>query len=217
MRISNFLKRVLAVVRENGKEKPILRLKITIPYGRHSFGPQPEIVGVMPWTLQKARGSKIGSFCSIAEGLKFTFLEQHNYRWVSTYPFYAFYDKWKVDVPPYRKGVIDGAQISPNPIIIENDVWIGTNVTVKQGVRIGNGAVVGKESFVTKNVPPYAIVGGNPARIIKYRFSKEQIDELLRIAWWNWKDEDVMQAIPLLLSEDVDSFIKAARKSNNSV
>lgn len=144
-------------------------------------------------------------------GVKFTFLGRHNYEWVSTYPFYAFYDKWKFNDTHYHNGDIDDAKIPPAPIIIENDVWIATNVTIMENVRIGNGAVVAMESLVTKDVPPYALVGGNPARIIKYRFSKEQIGELLKIAWWNWEDKDIKEVLPLLLSEDVDQFIKVAK------
>jgi acetyltransferase-like isoleucine patch superfamily enzyme len=180
---------------------------ITIPYGKHSYGPQPEIVGF----LQKARGSRVGNFCSIAPGLKFIFLGKHKYNWVSAYPFYEFYDKWKTDIPLYHRGVLDVGGIPPNPITIENDVWIASNVTVKEGVRIGNGAVAAMGSLVTKDVPPYAMVGGNPARIIKYRFSKVQVDELLRIAWWDWEDKDIMKVVPLLLSDDVDAFIEAAK------
>jgi virginiamycin A acetyltransferase len=209
MWISNTLARILECMRVNNEDR---RQKIIIPYGRHSYGPQPKIVGVKPWALQKARGSKVGNFCSIAPILKFTFLGKHNYNWVSAYPFYDFYDKWQVDVPPYQRGIIDSTKIPPNPIIIENDVWIASNVTIKEGVRIGSGAVVAMESLVTKDVPPYAFVGGNPARIIKFRFNEQQIDELLEIAWWNWEDKDIMNVVPLLLSDNVDKFIKVAKR-----
>ena len=101
-------------------------------------------------------------------------------------------------------------RIEPKPIIIENDVWIATNVIIKEGVRVGNGAVIAMGSLVTKDIPPYALVGGNPARIIKFRFAKEKIEQLLQIAWWNWSDENIMRLVPLLLSEDTDAFIRAA-------
>lgn len=209
------LKTILAhVTGMNRKETPI-----KIPYGRHSYGPQPILIGVggtlkeRQITLRKSAGSRIDNFCSISPGLRFTFLDKHNYHWVSTYPFYAFYNKWKFDVPPfYCKGELDISTFEANPIIIENDVWIACNVTVKEGVTIGNGAVVAMESVVTKDVPPYAIVGGCPAKIIKYRFSPEQIEELLRIAWWNWKDEEIREIVPLLMSDNIDAFIKAAKE-----
>jgi hypothetical protein len=188
--------------------------KIVIPFGRHSYGPQPEIITIGAYTMPLVCGSRIGNFCSIAEGLRFTFLDKHNYNWLTTYPFYAFYNKWKFNLPPfYHEGVFDSSKLEPNPIIIENDVWIATNVTVKEGVTIHNGAVVAMESLVTKDVPPYAIVGGCPARIIKYRFTPNQITELLKIAWWNWKDEEIMKVIPLLISEDIDAFIRTAKKN----
>lgn len=91
-------------------------------------------------------------------------------------------------------------------------MWIASNVTIKEGVRVGNGAVIAMESLVTKNVPPYAIVGGNPARIIRYRFNKKQIEELLKIAWWNWNDGEIKKITHLLISEKVDAFIEATKK-----
>jgi len=212
MWFSKTLKRLQTLANGGGRTEK----EIYVPYGRHSYGPQPEMVGDLRIILQKARGTKVGNFCSIAPGLKFTFLGRRRLEWVSTYPFYGFYDQWKTSWPPiYQNGAMNYAQIPPNPIIIENDVWMASNVTVKEGVRISNGAVVAMDSLVIKDVPPYAFVGGRPARIIKYRFSKEQIEDLLRIAWWNWTDTDIMQAVPLLLSDDIDSFIKMAKKSKN--
>ncbi len=186
------------------------KAEFLIPYGRHTYGPQPEIVSILGISRQKAKGSRIGNFCSISKGLRFIFLGKHDYDRVTAYPFPAFYDEWKVDLSPYFKGIYDCSEIKPNPIIIENDVWIATNVTIKEGVTISNGAVVAMNSFVTKNVPPYAIVGGWPARIIKYRFAPEQICSLEKIAWWNWHDEDIRGMLPLLLSHDIDHFIERA-------
>ncbi len=144
--------------------------------------------------------------------MRYTFLGKHNYEHISTYPFYEFYEEWKTDSKEYKKGIVDISTITPNPIIIENDVWIASNVTIKEGVRVGNGAVIAMESLVTKNVPPYAIVGGNPARIIRYRFNKKQIEELLKIAWWNWNDGEIKKITHLLISEKVDAFIEATKK-----
>jgi virginiamycin A acetyltransferase len=102
------------------------------------------------------------------------------------------------------------AKFSLPPVIIENDVWITNNVTIKEGVKICSGSAIAMESIVTKDVLPYALVGGNPAKIIKYRFNEQQINSLLKIAWWNWPDSKIKRLVPLMLSEDVDSFIKAA-------
>lgn len=182
---------------------------VVIPLGKHSYG-QPEVVGVMPFVKYLSAGSSIGNFCSLSSGLKFVFYSKHSVNWVSTYPFAAFYDSWKMNNEFYNKGIIDVSKIKPNPIIIENDVWIATNVTVKEGVRIGNGAVVAMNSLVTKDVPPYAIVGGNPARVIRYRFTEKQIASLLKIAWWNWEDDKIKKVLPLLNSANIDGFIETA-------
>lgn len=175
---------------------------IHVPRGRHTYGPEPEMVGPVPLVNQLAQGSKIGSFCSIAPGLKFVFRGKHMVNWVTTYP---FRERWKMDVPlnclPPR-----------DPITVGNDVWIATNVSIIQGVTVGDGAVIGQESFVTKDVPPYAIVGGHPARIIRYRFTDSQISALLQIAWWNWDDEEIKRVVPQLVSENVVEFIHQANQ-----
>jgi virginiamycin A acetyltransferase len=188
-------------------EKP----QLMIPFGRHTYGPQPVLLGFMPWLAQKARGSKVGSFCSLSDGLTFSFLGKHNYKHVSTYPFYDFYDVWGYEDNLWHKGKPDKEKIESTPIVIENDVWVGANVVVKEGVKIHNGAVIAMGSFVVKDVPAYALAGGNPAQIIKYRFTQNQIDALQEIAWWNWPDSEIKNVLPLLLSEDVDALIGYAK------
>lgn len=175
--------------------------KFIIPRGRHTYGPDPEIIGVQSISV----GSKIGNFCSIAPGLQFIFRGKHMTNWVSTYPFQIM---WKMDVPLNDLPPHD-------PIIVSNDVWIATNVKIKQGVKIGDGAVLAMESFITKDVPPYAIAGGHPAEIIKYRFSERQIADLLKIAWWNWTDAEIREVVSLLSSDNIDEFIKAAKGMNH--
>jgi len=176
--------------------------KITIPRGKHTYGPDPILLGPPPVVAKLSQGSRIGSFCSIAPGLRFLFRGKHMTHWVSAYP---FYDRWGADAP-------ENCLPPTAPIIIGNDVWVATNVSIMQGVRVGDGAVIAQESLVTKDVPPYAIVGGNPAKIIRYRFSEEQICELLKIAWWNWNDATIREFVPLLLCSGIDEFIYAARE-----
>lgn len=93
-------------------------------------------------------------------------------------------------------------------IIVENDVWIGAKSNIMSGVKIHNGAVVAAGSTVTKDVPPYAIVAGNPARIVKYRFNTQQVLDLLDIKWWDWSDEKIRENAMFMWSEDIDDFIK---------
>ena len=93
-------------------------------------------------------------------------------------------------------------------IIIQNDVWIGAKSTVMSGVKISNGAIVGACSVVTKDVPPFAIVAGNPAKVVKYRFSDEQIKKLLSIAWWNWDEQKIKDNAMTMWSNNIDEFIE---------
>jgi len=180
--------------------------RLRIPRGRHTYGPEPEIIGYPELGL----GSRIGSFCSIAPGTRFIFLGRHHYDWVSTYPFYEFYEEWRVDTEWYERGSPILSKWRADPIIVGNDVWIASEVSIQQGVTIGDGAVIAFGSLVTHDIPPYALVGGCPAKVIKYRFSPEQIERLLRIAWWNWEDARIKLALPYLLLSDIDRFIDYA-------
>lgn len=174
--------------------------RIVIPRGRHTYGPEPEIVGPWKTAALRSQGSQIGRFCSLAPGLKFIFRETHPVHWVSTYPFGL---KWDMDVPFEAGG-------GRSPIVIGSDVWVATNVRIMQGVTVGHGAVIAQESFVTKDVPPYAIVGGCPAKVIRTRFSDEQVAALLEIAWWDWDDDAIRRAAPFLMTQDIEAFIRYA-------
>ena len=185
-----------------------------VPFGNHSYGPQPKILGYMPWLPYLIKGTRIGKYCALAPNITFAFYGKHDYSLLTTYPFGAFYEEWQTDVPTapeFERGVLHPEVLKPAPIIIENDVWIAHDVTIRQGVKIGSGAVVALYSLVVKDVPPYAIVGGNPAKIIRYRFTEEQISALLSIAWWDWPDEKVRKMLPLMLSHDIDKFIRSAK------
>ena len=170
---------------------------INIPKGKHTYCvTEPQVIGVKSIAI----GSSIGSFCSIAPNLQLICRGKHMVDWITTYPFQAM---WNMDIP-----LNDLPEHSP--ITIGNDVWIAENVKILQGVTIGDGAVIATESFVTKDVPPYAMVGGNPTKIIKYRFTDDQIKSLLRIKWWEWPDDKIKQIVPILCTKNIDLFIKVA-------
>lgn len=125
----------------------------------------------------------IGKFCQIATGVRFiTNGSNHPMNGFSTYPFKVFGQSWS-HVPMDIKNKGD--------IVIGNDVWIGNSATIMQGVKIGDGAIIGTNALVSKDVEPYAIVGGNPAKVIRKRFDEETIHFLLELAWWNWPIEKI--------------------------
>ncbi len=142
-------------------------------------------------------GIKIGRFCSIACGAKFLMNSaNHTLGSCSTYPFPIFYEEWGGEVAPRE------AWDNHGDIIIGNDVWIGYEAIVLSGVRIGDGAIIGSRTLVTKDVPPYAIVGGVPAKLIRYRFDAATIDKLLSLQWWNWPTEKISKHLDVIRSGD---------------
>ncbi|MDT8903497.1 CatB-related O-acetyltransferase [Anaeroselena agilis] len=143
---------------------------------------------------------KIGRFCSIADGVEIMLGGEHRSDWVTTYPFSAICE---------QAHCFPGHPKSKGDVIIGNDVWIGSKALILSGVRIGDGAVVGAHSVVAKDVAPYSIVAGNPARLCRLRFDEQVIKKLLKIAWWEWPFAKIMEAWPLLLSSNIDDFINA--------
>ena len=162
--------------------------------GRHTYGgPRVEVF----------RGSDakvtIGSFCSISRGVVFLTGGVHPVEWVSTFPFRIRFG--------LERAYDDGMPTSNGPIVVGNDVWIGTEAMILSGVTVGHGAVIAARSVVTRDVPDYAVVAGVPARVIGMRFAEDIVEDLLRIAWWTWDEEQIREAVPLLSSGDVEQFI----------
>jgi acetyltransferase-like isoleucine patch superfamily enzyme len=141
----------------------------------------------------------IGKYCSIARNVIIFLESEHRTDWISTYPFPVL---WK------EAEGIPGHPTTKGDVVIGNDVWIGFSTTILSGVTIGDGAAVGASSVVNRDVPPYAIVAGNPARIVRYRFDEETIQKLLQIRWWDWPNEKVKGNIHLICSDSIDVFIK---------
>ncbi len=130
---------------------------------------------------------KIGRFCSIACGAKFLFTSgNHTLHSLSTYPFPIFFEEWRLDA-----GHITEAWDNKGDIVIGNDVWIGYEAVILSGVTIGNGAIIGTRAVVTKDVPPYTIVGGVPAKPIRRRFDDDTVSALEALRWWDWEPEKI--------------------------
>ena len=145
----------------------------------------------------------IGKFCAIAKNVKFIMNgANHKISGISTYPFQIFGNGWEEVMPkagdlPYKGDTIIG-----------NDVWIGYDAIIMAGVKIGDGAIIASRSVVTKDVPAYTIVGGNPANIIKARFDQENIEKLLDIKWWNWDIEKITKNLKVIVSADIEVLEK---------
>ena len=138
----------------------------------------------------------IGKFCSIACGAKFIFNSaNHTLSSVSTYPFPIFFEEWGLNIKD-----VAAAWDNKGDIVIGNDVWIGYEAVIMAGVTVGDGAIIGTRAVVTKDVPPYTIVGGVPAKPIRKRFENEALDELLKIRWWDWPEEKIARNIQAIQS-----------------
>ena len=161
--------------------------------GRFSYG-EPKVVG-----FKNLSNFKVGSFCSINPEVTILLDGEHRIDWVTTYPFSVLFNEFQQ---------FTGDPATKGDVIIGNDVWIGMNVTILSGVKIGDGAVVGAGSVVVKDVPPYAIVGGVPAKLIRMRFDQKTVDSLIKIKWWDWDLQRIRENMPLLLSNHMEDFIK---------
>lgn len=149
----------------------------------------------------------IGKYSTLAHRLLFEIAVNHDYHCAAMYPQHKLLD---ANALPGADGVTNphSDPINYHQVVIGSDVWIGCAAMILNGVRVGNGAIIGAGSVVTKDVPPYAIVVGNPAHIVKYRFDAETIAALQRIKWWNWPEEQIVEAAPLLYG-DIQQFIDA--------
>lgn len=159
--------------------------------GEWSYG-RPRVIG---WNATESLS--VGRYCSIAADVLILLGGEHRSDWVTTYP---FHDLW-----PDASAVPRQAR-SKGPVRIGNDVWIAQRAVILSGVTVGDGAIVGAAAVVARDVPPYAIVAGNPARLVRTRFDSEIIYKLLRVQWWNWPREQVVQALPLL-HENPSAFV----------
>lgn len=177
-------------------ERGVAKFKRKYPLyeiGRGSYG----IPLVHDW--QEGSTLKIGAFCSIAEDVNIFLGGHHRSEWITTFPFPAFIKSAEN---------IEGYAFSRGDVIIGNDVWLCTNAVILSGVTIGDGAIVAAGSVVTKDVEPYSIVAGNPARCVRYRFNESDRQKLLELKWWSWSEELIFQAIPFLCSGDIAGLVR---------
>jgi acetyltransferase-like isoleucine patch superfamily enzyme len=166
--------------------------------GEHSYGaPKIRFAGL-------GHRFHCGRYCSFAPGAQVLLGGNHRPDWATTYPFPAFADRF-----PAAEG-IEGYHVGRGDVVVGNDVWCGSSAALISGVTVGDGAVVAIGSVVTKDVPPFAIVGGNPAQLIRYRFDEETIADLLALRWWDWDDEKVNANVHLLCG-DPRALIEAHR------
>ena len=144
----------------------------------------------------------MGKFCSIACGAKFIFTSaNHSLKSLSTYPFPIFFEEWGLN-----KADVADAWDNKGDIIIGNDVWVGYEAVILSGVTIGDGAIIGTRAVVTKDIPPYTIVGGVPAKPIRKRFTDATIARLLELKWWDWPDERIKENIEKIQSGRIDEL-----------
>ena len=145
----------------------------------------------------------IGKFCSIACGTKFLFNSaNHSLKSLSTYTFPLFYEEWELE-----KSNITTAWDNKGDIVIGNDVWIGYEAVIMAGVHIGDGAIIAARAVVTKDVPPYTIVGGTPAKEIRKRFDAEVIQQLLMLKWWDWSTDEIRQCLPYIMEGKINELL----------
>lgn len=161
--------------------------------GEHTYG--------TPQIFEWGEGASltIGDYCSIADDVKIFLGGNHRIDWISTYPFSVL---WAPE------GQIPGHPATKGNVTIGSDVWIGHGATILSGVDIGSGAVIGANAVVSQTVLPYAIVVGNPAKTVKYRFSENHVQSLLNIEWWNWPEQKIRENIKLICSSDVDALLE---------
>lgn len=160
--------------------------------GSHTYG-EPNVVFAGQGAV-----CRVGKYCSIAGDVTIFLGGEHRIDTVASYPFYER----------------DGIAATPNAyskgdVTIGSDVWIGQGVTILSGVTIGDGVTIGAQAVVASDVPPYAVVAGNPARLLRYRFSDREIEQLLEVKWWEWERGRVEQFAGMLSENDVDAFLEA--------
>lgn len=178
-----------------------IKLFYTMSFGKNTYGKP-----IIHWENNNAK-LVVGKYCSIAQDVHVYLGGNHNINWVSTYPFGESLET----ISNSFKASSNGHPFTKGSVSIGNDVWIADSVTIMSGITIGDGAVIANNSHVVKDVEPYSLVGGNPAKLIKYRFTPKQIEKLLEIKWWDWEDIKI-EKYSHLLCNDIENLLEAIDK-----
>lgn len=212
----NFKDRVHPITRPDGKTSPsVLHLKHVINHSQIEVGDYTYYSDfqlrysddyaqkLAPYLFENLSPEKliIGKFCQIAHGT--TSSANHQYDGFSSYPFAVFGQEWSKSYTPNYPKFKD--------TVIGNDVWIGHNATIMPGVTIGSGVIIGSCAVVTRDIPDYCIVAGNPAKIIRQRFNDVTIAKLMEIQWWSWKDDIIFSNIKHIVGGDIESLLKISK------
>jgi len=179
-----------------------------VDVGAYTYGHE----GIKLCMIDEANLS-IGKFCSLAWGLQIFLAGNHRTHYVSAYPFGFAHPTIFNNFPPEMKCLGKKFRTSNGDVVIGNDVYIGANVTIMSGVKIGDGACISANSTVFNRVKPYSIVGGNPATFWFSRFNEEIIKKLLEIKWWNWEQDKINEALPLICSDNPKNLIEFYEKN----
>ncbi len=190
--------------------KPLIRASY-IDVGDYTYYDDPDgperfeqnVLYHFPWDKDRLI---IGKFCAIARGVTFIMNgANHAMNGFSTYPFSIFGQEWARVMPHAEQ------MPSKGNIEIGHDVWVGYRATIMPGVKIGSGAIIGTHAVVSRDVPPYAIVAGNPAEVVRYRFDEQTIATLLAIAWWHWPIEQISAHLEAIVGADITALLQAAQ------
>lgn len=195
LKLSHMFRKAAIILEKKGAKKPDFKI------GKCCYGP---LANPSDYDINFI--NSIGSFCSFGQNCR---IVQPHYLGVTTHQF--LFSSWRYPeldkfIPHTKQKEVLEEHIFSKKTKIGNDVWVGANAIIIAGVNIGNGAIIGAGAVVTKDVPPYAVVGGVPAKIIKYRFSEEQIEELEKIQWWDWDYKTICERFDDFLN--IDDFIK---------